>query len=161
MNVEQKSISSHFEEDHDRLDALLTSFHELKRSDFERAKERFREFKFGLQRHIVWEEDLLFPLWERHTGLTEGGPTHVMRLEHRSIGQALEALHKKVQQGDPECDREEQDLLGLLSSHNIKEERVLYPSIDAQVSDEERRSLFAQMSEIPEERYHTCCGIHE
>jgi regulator of cell morphogenesis and NO signaling len=161
MNANCRTVSSCFEEDHDRLDALLASFHELKRSEFERAKERFREFKFGLQRHIVWEEELLFPLWEQRTGLTDRGPTIVMREEHRRIGKALEALHQKVRQGDPECDAEEQELLRLLSAHNVKEERILYPSIDSQLSEEDRRALFAQMSALPEERYHICCGTHE
>jgi iron-sulfur cluster repair protein YtfE (RIC family) len=161
MNADSRTISSYFEEDHDRLDALLTSFHELKRSEFERARESFREFKFGLQRHIVWEEELLFPLWERRAGRADCGPTVVMREEHRRIGKALEALHQKVRQGDPECDAEEQELLRLLSDHNVKEERVLYPSIDNQLSEEDRQALFAQMNALPEERYHSCCGTHE
>jgi iron-sulfur cluster repair protein YtfE (RIC family) len=154
------TITTYFEQDHDRLDALLTTFHEVKRTDFARAKERFREFKFGLQRHIVWEEDLLFPLWEQHSGITEG-PTAVMRAEHKRIGAALETLHGKVKQGDPECDAEEQALIALLEAHNLKEERVLYPAIDHAITEEERQSLFLRMQQIPEERYHVCCGVHE
>ena len=76
---EQKTIREFYEQDHDRLDELFKTFQQLKRSDFAKAKEAFKEFKFGLQRHIVWEEDLLFPLWEEKTGMSEGGPTFVMR----------------------------------------------------------------------------------
>ena len=36
-------------------------------------KEAFKEFKLGLQRHIVWEEELLFPIWEEKTGMVEDG----------------------------------------------------------------------------------------
>ncbi|MEY4704226.1 MAG: hypothetical protein RL042_422, partial [Nitrospirota bacterium] len=72
---EQKTISAFFGQDHDRLDELLKAFQQLKRLDFAKAKEAFKEFKFGLQRHIVWEEDLLFPIWEEKTGMAEGGPT--------------------------------------------------------------------------------------
>lgn len=158
--MSQPTISTTFEEDHDRLDALFTSFQELKRKDFVKAKEAFKEFKFGLQRHIVWEEDLLFPLWEEKTGMSEGGPTFVMRAEHRQIGQQLEAIHQKVADQNPDSDQEEQALLNILGSHNVKEERVLYPSIDQVTSAEERETVFRNMKNIPEDRYKVCCGQH-
>jgi regulator of cell morphogenesis and NO signaling len=103
---EHKSISTFYELDHDRLDELFKTFQQFKRSDFAKAKEAFTEFKFGLQRHIVWEEDLLFPLWEEKTGMSDSGPTFVMRAEHRQIGQQLEALHDKVAEQNPDCDQE-------------------------------------------------------
>lgn len=73
--MSEPTIANYFQEDHARLDALFKAFQELKRSDYAKAKESFKEFKFGLQRHIVWEEDLLFPLWEQHTGMSDDGPT--------------------------------------------------------------------------------------
>ncbi|ALA60329.1 hemerythrin domain-containing protein [Nitrospira moscoviensis] len=158
--TEQDTIRTYYERDHDRLDELFTTFQRLKRSDFARAKEAFKEFKVGLQRHIVWEEDLLFPLWKEKTGMSEGGPTFVMRAEHRQIGALLEAIHQKVAEGDPESDREEQQLLALLGAHNMKEERVLYPSIDHVTTEDERTLVYRQMQDIPEDRYRTCCGTH-
>ena len=103
---EQKTICEFYEQDHDRLDELFKTFQKMKRSDFAKAKEAFKEFKFGLQRHIVWEEDLLFPLWEKKTGMSEDGPTVVMRVEHRQIGQQLEAIHGKVAEQNPDSDQE-------------------------------------------------------
>ena len=157
---EQKTISEFYEQDHDRLDELFKTFQKMKRSDFPKAKEAFKAFKFGLQRHIVWEEDVLFPLWEEKTGMSEGGPTFVMRAEHRQIGQQLEAVHDKVGDQNPDSDQEEQALLDLLGSHNMKEERVLYPAIDQLTSAEERKIVFRNMKNIPEERYKLCCGQH-
>ena len=157
---EQKTISAFYEQDHDRLDELFKTFQKLKRSDFAKAKEAFKAFKFGLQRHIVCEEDLLFPLWEEKTGMSEGGPTFVMRAEHRQIGQQLEAIHGKVAEQNPDSDQEEQLLLELLGSHNMKEERVLYPAIDQLTSAEDSETVFRNMKNIPEERYKLCCGQH-
>lgn len=157
---EHKTISTFYELDHDRLDELFKTFQKFKRSDFAKAKEAFKEFRFGLQRHIVWEEDLLFSLWEEKTGMSDSGPTFVMRAEHRQIGQQLEALHDKVAEQNPDCDQEEQALLNLLGSHNMKEERVLYPAIDQVTNEEERETVFRNMNSIPEERYRVCCG-HE
>lgn len=152
------TITATFEQDHDRLDRLFLTFQEQKRKDFAKAKEAFVEFKFGLQRHIVWEEDILFPKWEENAGMAEGGPTAVMRTEHRLIGECLEAIHRKVQEQSPESDREEQRLIELLKSHNMKEERILYPSIDQVISEAERTDIYQAMKDLPEERYRVCCG---
>ena len=158
--TEQSTIAAFYEKDHDRLDELFKTFQTLKRSDFPKAKEAFKEFKVGLQRHIVWEEDLLFTLWEAKTGISEGGPTMVMKSEHRQIGQLLESIHEKVAAGNPDTDQEEQWLMSMLGSHNMKEERVLYPSIDNVTSGAEREQVFRNMETIPEDRYHACCSGH-
>lgn len=157
---EQNTISKFFEKDHDRLDELFKTFQQLKRSDFPKAKETFKAFKSGLQRHIVWEEDLLFPLWEEKTGMSDSGPTPVMRNEHRQIGQLLEAIHGKVAAQNPDSDQEEQALLDILGSHNRKEERALYPAIDQVAGPDDRKTVFQNMENIPEERYKLCCGQH-
>jgi len=158
--MELCSIRTFFQQDHAKLDDLFGRFQTLKRSDYAAAKGRFIEFKFGLQRHIVWEEDLLFPPWEEATGLIEGGPTQVMRREHRQIADALEALHRKVQAADPDSDEEERALLALLSSHNRKEELILYPALDETLSEEERAGIFRAMASIPDQRYKVCCAGH-
>lgn len=154
--TEPETIRTYYERDHDRLDELFAAFQRMKRSDFAKAKEAFKQFNVGLQRHIVWEEDLLFPLWEEKSGVSDGGPTCVMRAEHRQVGALLEAIHQKVATGDPASDQEEQRLLALLGSHNLKEERVLYPSIDQVTTREERERLFQRMQEIPDEPYRGC-----
>jgi len=157
---EHKTITEFYEKDYDELDALFKTVQTLKRSDFAKAKEAFEAFKFGLQRHIVREEDLLFPLWEKKTGRSEEGPTVVMRVEHRQIKQQLEAIHGKVAEQNPDSDKEEQALLDILDSHNRKEERALYPAIDQVASPDNREAVFQNMKNIPEERYKLCCGQH-
>ena len=157
----EKTITSYFQEDHDRLDKLFDQFQALKACDYPEAKRNFKEFKFGLQRHIVWEEDILFPFFETKTGSPkDAGPTAVMRFEHRLIKEALELLHRKVQKEDSDSDEEETKLLSSLSEHNRKEETILYPMIDRFASEEERKQIFKQMENIPEEQYRSCCNIH-
>jgi|SRR5579885_3507665 len=159
--MEERALSEYFEQDHGRLDSLFRSYQALKRSDFPKAKEAFKQFRFGLQRHIVWEEELLFPVWEQKTGLAEGGPTSVMRMEHRQIGRWLEAIHDRVRAQDLESDEAEERLIAVLESHNRKEERILYPAIDQALDEEERASIYTAMLEMPRERYEVCCGGHE
>jgi iron-sulfur cluster repair protein YtfE (RIC family) len=156
--MNELTVQAHFAEDHDRLDHLLETYRQLKRVDFPRAKEAFREFKFGLQRHILWEENVLFPLFEEKTGMRDHGPTLVMRAEHQEIGERLEVLHDKVRAHDVDSDREEEVLFETLFAHNHKEENVLYPAIDQLLSAEEKAAAFRKMEELPEEAYRTCCG---
>lgn len=157
--MSEKRITSFYTEDHDHLDEYFKNFQGLKRKNYTEAKENFKKFKFGLQRHIAWEEEILFPLFEEKTGMRDGGPTEVMRQEHRQIEQNMEALHKKVQRQYPESDLEEQLLWNLLKQHNTKEENILYPAIDQSVSDEERQNVFGKMEKLPEYKYKTCCNV--
>lgn len=156
--MSEQKITSFYTHDHDQLDKYFQNFQGLKKKDYAQAKENFKKFKFGLQRHIVWEEEILFPLFEEKTGMKDGGPTEVMRQEHRQIEQALEALHKKVQRQDPQSDPEENLVWNLLKQHNMKEESILYPAIDQSISDKERQNVFGKMDALPEYRYRTCCG---
>ena len=59
---EQKTLSGFYEQNHDRPDHLFRTLQKLKRADFAKAKESVKEIKFGLRRHIVREEDVLFHL---------------------------------------------------------------------------------------------------
>jgi hemerythrin superfamily protein len=90
--------------------------------------------------------------------MSEGGPTFVMRHEHRQIGQLLESIHDKVARQELDSDQVEQLLLNVLGSHNMKEERVLYPSIDTVTNEAERETVFRNMKTIPEDRYNACCS---
>ncbi len=156
--MSERKVTSELEHDHDRLDHLLDTYRRLKRVDFAAARQAFRDFKMGLQRHIHWEEDVLFPLFEDKTGMHDRGPTLVMRAEHREIGRWLNALQDKVRAGDVDSGREEQVLFEILFAHNHKEENVLYPMLDRLLSAEEKAAAFKRMEELPEEVYRTCCG---
>lgn len=150
MSTQPSSITTSYGHDHERLDQLFAAYREQKRVDFARAKPNFREFKNGLYRHIQWEEEILFPLFEEKTGMRGMGPTQVMRIEHRQIIDLLEAIHDKVRQQDPESDSEERELIEVLGAHNHKEENILYPAIDQHVNDGEREEVFERMQEVPE-----------
>ncbi|MFI5345486.1 MAG: hemerythrin domain-containing protein [Elusimicrobiota bacterium] len=154
------SISEQFGADHDRLDALFADFQTLKRTDAAAAKEKFKGFLKGLTRHIVWEEDVLFPLFEERTGMKNSGPTAVMRLEHRQIKVHLDAIHDKVRVADPDSDAAEKALLEVLKAHNMKEEMILYPAIDQGLDAVGLESARKAIEAIPEERYACCCGSH-
>ncbi len=135
--------------DHDRLDNKIRTYSADKLVDIERAESIFLSFKNELERHIIWEEDILFPVFERKTGIKDGGPTSVMRTEHIQIKNHLQEIKKKLHAKkiqDP-C-KEEVALLEVLESHNQKEENILYPGIDNLTSEQEKELMIKEMSEI-------------
>jgi uncharacterized protein (DUF2249 family) len=83
----KRSLSEALGWDHDRLDAIWREVFEARRGgDYAGAREAFARFELGLRRHIRFEEELLFPAFEAAAGMPpEGGPTGVMRAEHREI----------------------------------------------------------------------------
>lgn len=143
------TISGYYAADHDRLDALFTQYRSTKANEPIAARAMFDEFRSGLQRHIAWEEGILFPVFESHTGMRHTGPTAVMRAEHRQIEQYLAAIGQRLHQDDVATDDDDARLLSLLESHNFKEEHILYPAIDSQVTAGERDDVFDRMAKAP------------
>ncbi|WP_342348388.1 hemerythrin domain-containing protein [uncultured Nitrospira sp.] len=140
------TIAEFMGHDHDRLDEIFNQFHTIKKQDAQKARSLFQELVTGLHRHIMWEEEILFPVFEAQAEMvSDHGPTGVMRNEHRQIKYFLEQIQTKVAEGDLTTEEAEEGLLQVLTAHNVKEEKILYPWIDNCVSDEERASLLAQM----------------
>jgi len=144
--MNNSSISHHYGEDHDRLDELFQRFQTLKSSDRASAVRAFQEFHAGLERHIVWEEEILFPAFETKTGMTSG-PTQVMRWEHEQIRGFLAAIAGKLAAGADDTSDDEAGLLAVLGPHNHKEENILYPMIDQVTDGAERTQIFAEMEQ--------------
>jgi hemerythrin-like domain-containing protein len=118
------------------------------------AVHRLSQFTFGLRRHIRMEEDLLFPAFDDRSRMPAGsGPTAVMRAEHREIEELLRNLEKLLTGGD--CATVIQTIEGrpvhpstLLSSHDAKEEKVLYPMADRLFTQAEKDDLCLKMQRL-------------
>lgn len=148
------TILEFMSEDHDRLDNLFEEFNKLRKSDISRAKPLFVNFRVGLQAHIAWEEDILFPIFERETGMHDSGPTAVMRMEHRHIKNFLEEISGKVLADELDgIDELGIKLLEVLGSHNQKEENILYPAIDNLTNEQEKKQAIERMTELPSENF--------
>lgn len=157
-NTTKETVLLFMGKDHDRLDHIFHEFESKKNNDKNKAKELFHEFKVGLQKHIVWEEEILFPIFEDKTGMKDSGPTAVMRMEHRKIKDCLEKIHHNLIQRNIKDNLPEKELITILTEHNNKEESILYPWIDDSVSETELRAIFAKMEKLPPEKYNQCCG---
>lgn len=99
-----------------------------------------QEAMHALRRHIYLEEEFLFP------PLRAGGmlmPILVMEREHGELWRAMNALDETLRApADPEALRDGcRSLLALLESHNSKEEPIVYPRADADLSAQQHDQL--------------------
>ncbi len=140
-----QSVKDFMEADHDRLDGIFTDFQQTKEKDMQTAKELFEKFKAGLERHIYWEEEILFPVFEEKTGQKNQGPTFVMRQEHTQIRGYLNQIKNKLENGNIETEYEEKGMLNVLKIHNEKEEKILYPWIDQTFTEQDIKNFFDQV----------------
>jgi uncharacterized protein (DUF2249 family)/hemerythrin-like domain-containing protein len=129
--------------DHARLDGLEQAASEAWQAAQVRSASRFHlRFAFGLERHIRFEESVLFPAFDRVTGMgADRGPTAVMRLEHRRIEERLADIRDAAARGVRPAERTRADLLALLEMHDAKEENLLYPMLDRSLAPPEADAL--------------------
>jgi hemerythrin-like domain-containing protein len=140
------TVTGFFQDDHRRLDDVFERYEQAKNGGEGDPLVHFDEFAEGLRRHIAWEEDHLFPLFEQRTGMGLGGPTEVMRREHRQIERLLDDIAEGLRDGVLDALGESEEVLtDLLAQHNVKEEQVLYPSIDNLLSEDDSAELFARL----------------
>ena len=147
--TQASTVMGYLSTDHRRLDGLMEECRGLADlGDMAGATTKFNAFREGLQRHIRIEEELLFPEFEMATGLSEGGPTGVMRHEHLEIRRLMELINDLFRGPNPsltEFESLRSALYALLHEHNVKEERILYPMTDRMVPPKQREDLVRKM----------------
>lgn len=144
-------ITRYFEADSDFLDAAFRRFCELKMVSLPQAKPFFYAFSKGLSRHILREEEVLFPLFEKKTGMREYGPAALMRSEHRKIRTLLERMKKKIGRDSAPVRAEEEALLEMLTEHHEREGEILHAALDGMITPGEAAGVFLDMERIPAE----------
>ena len=140
------SLHAFFQADHRRCDALWVQVEEaVDAGDAAGIERTWHAFEQALRRHLDMEEETLFPAFEAASGMTGGGPTFVMRHEHRQMRGVLDLMAEAVRAGDPDDLLGQGDTLHLLAQqHNTKEEGVLYPMAE-QLLHGEWLALFEQL----------------
>lgn len=105
----------------------------------------------ALRRHIYLEEEFVFPPLKA-AGLMM--PIFVMLREHGAIWDAMAVLDEQLtSEADPAAlGNACRELLGQLDAHNAKEEPIIYPRADAELSDDATARLrtFLEQGATPE-----------
>ncbi len=139
--VGPRTVSECLEVDHRRLDAIVEEVEaKVDDGDFGAARALFAEFVCGLDRHIDFEEEILFSYFEGKTGMRGAGPTVVMRQEHVQIREKMAAVTRAlVAEKQEDFSWALRELVDVLGAHNQKEEGMLYPMTDTEAGSERER----------------------
>lgn len=105
------------------------------RGDWENALIALREFVDSMNAHFEYEENELFPALERAHPMVAAGPVPVMLAEHQQMHELFDDLAQALCDHDRELLADTaQTLLLVMQQHNTKEENVLYPIADQELS---------------------------
>lgn len=138
-------IAAFLERDHDEIDDLFEKYRDAKGRGNRMSEAVFREFDGRLRRHIDWEEDVLFPVFEqRAERQMQRRPTILMRHEHEQIRMYLDLIADALTSGSSPLTYENA-LLTTLQEHNEKEEGILYPWFDRELTEEETENVLRQI----------------
>lgn len=140
-----ETVSSFLGDHHEELDRLFAEARRLAGAGhFEAAREAWFAFADGLGRHMAAEESILFPAFDAEVPMR--GPTAVMCHEHRAIEEMLARARAALEDDDAlRFDDVAAELADLLHAHNVKEERVLYPRLDAALDGAARAALVGRL----------------
>lgn len=144
-NYEEGALVAFFKEDHRRVVARFDQYRSLKRVNFKKAKLFFNQFQKELGQHIVDEQTVLFPLLQSLLGEEEREPIHSFEYEHRQVENLVTRLASLLERGYPTSDDEDQKFLSVFEFNYLKEEILLYPTIDRLISDEKRREILERL----------------
>lgn len=140
-----ESITSYMQQDHVVIDGIAErSVAAAEARDWAALAREGNEFLRRLRKHIEVEEQVLFPAFEQRTGMSAGGPSVQMRVEHEEMQPILAQMEAAVAAQDGAgYQRATKALFHILKPHNRKEEQVMYPMVD-QAADKDAPALLAQ-----------------
>ncbi|OGI06500.1 MAG: hypothetical protein A3I68_01985 [Candidatus Melainabacteria bacterium RIFCSPLOWO2_02_FULL_35_15] len=131
-------------EDHKKLHKILKEYQEYKGADFEKAKNLFSAFKKRLERHIMWEEEIISPVIESSKNKSSK-PQLGTREEHKRIRVLLQQIEEELLKKTTQTDLLEKKLNKILTTHNEKEEYILYPWVDSVLGKSESVEVIEKM----------------
>ncbi len=129
MSDTSQGLKEFFTLDHRRCDEMWAAVEAAAQAgDVEVEKENWRIFQGEMLRHLRMEEEVMFPAFEQASGMTDSGPTFVMRSEHEQMRGLIEQMGAAADGDDyDELVDLGDTLLMLIQQHNQKEEHMLYP----------------------------------
>ena len=131
-----ETISSYLTQDHRACDEEFANMENAVASeDWAKSEELFNKFSTDLEHHFTMEETIMFPAFEQRTGMTGGGPTQMMRMEHEQMRSVLTQLNTALNNKDKNnFFGVSESLMMLMQQHNMKEEQMLYAMADSHLA---------------------------
>jgi len=144
---------------HQQLDELFLEHQRaLMRLDLNRAASLLEEYEAQLLAHIRDEEDLMIPLYQQRAAAPIGAAAEIFLGEHEKLRQFLVLFKQEVAKIKKSDDVERGALFlidsqhifkRLLSHHDTRERKMLYPLLDEVTTESERQQLFQRFELQP------------
>ncbi len=139
------SIMDVMVKDHNYLMRQLKDMESNMEGDFESLMDSFNAFQWNLEKHFFVEERAIFT-WYNPEHVDEGYQFFMdISKQHTQILDMIEALRKRLYRQD-KIDVDE--LKKLLVQHKSFEEEHVYPVLDKEISEGEKRFMIERIKEI-------------
>jgi hemerythrin superfamily protein len=138
-DAKKESITDFMSKDHSRLDHIFQTFRKSK-NDNER-RQLFLEFKAGLERHMGWEENILFPPVKRELG-DDSGMIDELIMQHNRMREDLNGIASGQINSSVSF---ETDMEQLLAAHDKMEEEGIYPWVDDNLENKEKTEILSKI----------------
>lgn len=148
MNHGSEHTFSSLETEHEDLERLFESHQRaLLARDIDAALATITMFENRLKWHIEYEDEVLLPIFKEKAGEVEGGTLPIFRAEHRKLRESAANLvrHTKALYTSPDMAGsilrlldEEALFKGLFNHHALREQNLLFPRLDAVMSEAQR-----------------------
>jgi iron-sulfur cluster repair protein YtfE (RIC family) len=136
---------------HEHLNELFFLHQEaLLHLDIKQARGRLQEFEHELRAHMQDEEEVLLPIYQR-AGRVPGGAVEFFTGEHRKMLELLGRFNETLKQLEgrpPDLTRrviklfdEEATFKHVVEHHDLREQNILYPTLDRVTTEVERQEL--------------------
>jgi hemerythrin-like domain-containing protein len=140
---------------HAALDELFYLHQEaLLALDIPQALARLQDYQRALCRHMADEEELLLPLYRERAGPIPGGAPTLFLVEHQKMLQLLTGFQEQLTvlvEAPSDLKRQVLRLLDqesmfkhLVEHHDLREQNILYPTLDQITTAAERRELLSR-----------------
>ncbi|MBE7492588.1 MAG: hemerythrin domain-containing protein [Planctomycetes bacterium] len=144
---EPRTVAGYLVWDHRRMETLLhQGTTAAAAGQWREAGPRLEEYGVALLRHADIEDDILFPVYEKLGGGLADSPTAMMRGEHTQVRLAVHDLLAAARRTDaPGVLAALGRLQAVVVEHHVKEEEILFPSLDDALEPPARRALVEQL----------------
>ena len=130
---------------HNHLMRYLEDVKKNIKSDFDVLLKSFNTFEWNLEKHFFVEERAIFTSY--NPDYIEDGHQLFTNLskQHTSILEKVESLRKRLRSGKS---IDVSDLEVMLLKHKTYEEKNVYPVLDVEISEGEKRFMIERIEEI-------------
>lgn len=138
-------ISELMVKDHNLIMQSIKGLEDIKERDITYINKLFNDFKWNLEKHFFVEERAVFTFYNPEKIDESYEIFSKLAKQHTQILKKVESLQKKLQKWEP---FDFEDLKKLLVAHKNLEENNLYPVLDQEISEGEKRFIIERIEDI-------------